>query len=83
MDTITAIHERRAVKYYDPNHKMEETEIKKLLELAMLSPTSFNMQNWRFVVITDSEKRQAIRDAAWNQAQVTDASILIVLCGSD
>ena len=80
MDTITAIHERRAFKHYDQVHKMSEAEIKKLLELALLSPTSFNMQNWRFVVITDPEKRQAIRDAAWGQAQVTDASILIVLC---
>ena len=80
METITAIHERRAIKNYDSNHTMEEAEIKKLLELALLSPTSFNMQNWRFVVITDSEKRQKIRAAAWDQAQVTDASILIVLC---
>ena len=80
MDTITAITERRAVKHYDPDHTMDEAEIKKLLELALLSPTSFNMQNWRFVVITDTEKRQEIRDAAWDQAQVTDASILIVLC---
>ncbi len=80
MDTITAINERRAIKNYDPDHKMDEAEIKKLLELALLSPTSFNMQNWRFVVITDPEKRQAIRAAAWDQAQVTDASILIVLC---
>jgi nitroreductase len=82
METLTAIQERRSVKHYDPNHKMEETEIKKLLEHALLSPTSFNMQNWRFVVITDPEKRQAIRDAAWGQAQVTDASILIVLCAN-
>ncbi|MGK0176807.1 MAG: nitroreductase [Lentimonas sp.] len=80
MDTITAIHERRSLKHYDPDHKMDEAEIKKLLELALLSPTSFNMQNWRFVVVTDQKKRQAIQDAAWNQAQVTEASILIILC---
>ena len=80
METTTAIHERRAIKHYDPDHKMDEAEIKKLLELALLSPTSFNMQNWRFVVITDPKKRQEIRHAAWDQAQVTDASILIVLC---
>ena len=80
MDTTTAINERRAVKHYDPNHRIEEAEIKKLLGLALLSPTSFNMQNWRFVVVTDPEKRQAIRAAAWDQAQVTDASILVILC---
>ena len=32
---------------------MTEVEIQALLELALLSPTSFNMQNWRFVVVTD------------------------------
>lgn len=80
MDTTTAIHQRRSVKHYDPNHKMSEVEIQELLELALLSPTSFNMQNWRFVVVTDAEKRAAIQAAAWNQAQVTEASITILLC---
>jgi len=82
MDTITAINKRRSVKHYDPNHTITESEIRKLLELALLSPTSFNMQNWRFVVITDPEKRQAIRAASWDQAQVTEASLLIILCAN-
>ena len=80
MDTITAIKERRSVKHYDNAHEMSEAEINALLELALLSPTSFNMQNWRFVVVTDPEKRAAIQAAAWNQAQVTEASITILLC---
>ena len=80
METITAIKERRSVKHYDPAHEMSEAEINTLLELALLSPTSFNMQNWRFVVVLDPEKRAAIQAAAWNQAQVTDASITILLC---
>lgn len=82
MNTFDAIYERRAVKHYNPDHKMGEAEIRKLLGLALLSPTSFNMQNWRFVIVTDTKKRQEIRDAAWNQAQVTDASILIVICAN-
>jgi nitroreductase len=80
METITAIKERRSVKHYDPAHEMSEAEINALLELALLSPTSFNMQNWRFVVVTDPKKRAAIQAAAWNQAQVTEASITILLC---
>lgn len=80
METITAIKERRSVKHYDPAHKMSEAEINALLELALLSPTSFNMQHWRFVVVTDTEKLAAIQAAAWNQAQVTEASITILLC---
>ena len=80
MDTITAIRERRSVKHYDPNHEMSDAEINGLLELALLSPTSFNMQNWRFVVVADQAKKDAICEAAWNQAQVKEASITVVLC---
>ena len=80
METITAIKERRSVKHYDPAHEMSEAQINALLELALLSPTSFNMQHWRFVVVTDTEKLAAIQAAAWNQAQVTEASITILLC---
>lgn len=82
MDTTIAIHQRRSIKNFDPNHKMGEVEIQELLELALLSPTSFNMQNWRFVVVSDQAKMDAIRAAAWNQAQVSEASILIVLCAN-
>ncbi|MEN8661504.1 MAG: nitroreductase family protein [Lentimonas sp.] len=80
MDTTTAIHQRRSVKHYDSNHEMTEVEIQELLELALLSPTSFNMQNWRFVVVTDQTKKEAIRAAAWNQAHVSESSITILLC---
>lgn len=80
MDTFDAIKERRSVKHYDPNHKLTDDEINQLMSLAVLSPTSFNMQNWRFVVVKDSEVKKQIRAAAWDQAQVTDSSLLIVIC---
>jgi len=51
------------------------------LSLALLSPTSFNIQNWRFVRVCDPDLRVQLRKVAWNQAQVTDASLLLVLCG--
>ena len=82
MNTIEAIRARRAIKYYDPNHKMSADEERQLLELAMLSPTAFNIQNWRFVVVRDMESRKKIRAVAWDQAQVTDASLLVVLCAN-
>lgn len=82
MDTIEAIKARRAIKHYDPEHKLTEAEEKQLLELAMLSPTAFNIQNWRFVIVRDMETRKRIRAAAWDQAQVTEASLLVVLCGN-
>lgn len=80
MDTLTAIQERRAVKHYDPEHRLSDSEIQTLMEHTILSPTSFNIQNWRIVLVDDPELRAKIRAAAWNQAQVTEASLLILLC---
>ncbi|MCP4698541.1 MAG: nitroreductase family protein [Gammaproteobacteria bacterium] len=80
MDTLAAIESRRAIKHYDPNHRMTEDEINRLMGLAMLSPTAFNIQNWRFVLVRDPELRKKIRAVAWDQAQITDASLLAILC---
>lgn len=79
MDTFDAIYGRRAVKHYDPTHEFSDEELKQLMEAAIQSPTSFNIQNWRFVLVRDPELRREIRAAANDQAQVTDASLLIVL----
>jgi nitroreductase len=79
MNVTQAITERRSVKAFDPQHRMSEQEINQLMSLAMLSPTAFNIQNWRFVLVTDPVLRQQIRAASWNQAQVEEATLLIVL----
>ena len=79
MNVIEAIQTRRSIKHYDINHKMTEAEIESLLSLALLSPTAFNIQHWRFVVVTDPVLRHQIRAVSWNQAQVEEASLLIIL----
>jgi nitroreductase len=79
MTVTQAITSRRSIKAYDPHHRMSEKEIAKLMSLAMLSPTAFNIQNWRFVLVTDPVLRQQIRTVSWNQAQVEEASLLIVI----
>ncbi len=80
MNTVDAIRSRRAVKHFDASHRMTEEEVNKFLSLAVLSPTAFNIQNWRYVVVTDQELRAQIREVSWGQAQVTDASLFIVIC---
>ncbi|MEM1366479.1 MAG: nitroreductase family protein [Cyanobacteria bacterium P01_H01_bin.15] len=79
MNTIEAIYKRRAVKQYDPNHKISPEEEQKLFEATIQAPTSFNIQHWRFVVLRDPELRQKIRtDFGNDQAQMTDASLLVL-----
>ena len=82
MKTLEAIQNRRAVKHFDPEYQMSEESIKELLKLALLSPTAFNIQHWRFLLVCDPQLRQEIRAAAWNQAQVTESSLLIILCAN-
>ena len=80
METYEAIYQRRAVKHFDPEHRLTPDEEQKLLEAAIQSPTSFNIQHWRFVIIRDRELRQQIRSKFGNnQAQMTDASLLILM----
>ena len=80
MDTLEAIKTRRSIKSFDKNHKMTKDEITKLLELAVLSPTSYNIQNWRFVIITEQTIKDKLSELSHGQLQVSKASLVIVLC---
>jgi nitroreductase len=79
MNTFDAIRERRAVKQFDPVHQLTQQETEQLLDLAMQAPSSFNIQHWRLVNVTDKALRVKLREAAHNQAQVTDGSLLFVV----
>jgi len=80
MDTFEAIKTRRSVKSFDKNYKMKKDEIHQLLELAILSPTSYNIQNWRFVTVTDQTIKNKLSELSHGQQQVSDASLVIILC---
>ena len=80
MKVSEAIYARRSVKHYDTEHQISEDEIKQLFEAALQAPTSFNIQNWRFVAVTDAEPRANLRAASWDQAQVSEASVTVVIC---
>lgn len=81
METFEAIAARRSVKKFDPAHVMSEDEITRLMEAVVLSPTSYNIQNWRFVLITDPEVKQQMRAKGYGQAQFSDCSVIVIICG--
>ena len=80
MNVSLAIEQRRSIKSFDPDHRLSDAEVERLMSLAMLSPTAFNIQNWRFVLVRDPGLRREIRKVSKDQAQITDASLLVVLC---
>ena len=79
MHTFDAIRQRRAVKVYDPTHIISREEEDQLIDLAMQTPSSFNIQHWRIVRVTDPALRKQIRALGNDQSQMTDASLLYVI----
>lgn len=79
MDTFEAINTRRSIRHYDPTHRFTQAEFDKFIDLAMQTPSSFNIQHWRLVNVTDPALRAEIQAAAWNQTQVSEASLLFVI----
>ncbi|CDZ94901.1 MULTISPECIES: nitroreductase family protein [Pseudomonadaceae] len=80
MHIEEAIQSRRAVKVYDSSFKLSQEEKDELLRTALLAPSAFNLQHVRMVEVADPALRAQIREVGWNQAQMTDASMLVVFC---
>ena len=79
MELFDAIYQRRAIKAFDPEHVISADDEKKLFEAAIQAPTSFNIQHWRFVVVRDKALRAEMRKLGNDQAQITDASLLVIM----
>ncbi|GLR25675.1 nitroreductase family protein [Limnobacter litoralis] len=79
MDLFDAIYQRRAIKGFDSEFVIPAADETKMLEAAIQAPTSFNIQHWRFVVVRDKALRQEMRKLGNDQAQITDASLLVIM----
>lgn len=80
MSTIVeALNRRYATKAYDSTKKVSDADLHTILEAMRLSPSSYGLQPWKFIVVTNSELREKLKAASYGQPQVTDASHLIVL----
>jgi len=78
-DLTAALQWRYATKAFDANKKIDTPAFDALLESLRLSPSSFGLQPWKFIVVENTALREQLRAQSWNQPQVTDASHLVVL----
>lgn len=74
---------RYATKKFDAERKIPAETWAALEEALVLSPSSFGLQPWRFIVVKTPETRKALQEASWNQTQVVDASHLVVLASKN
>ena len=79
QDILDAFKRRVATRYYDGNRKISDEDMKFILELGRLSPSSIGSEPWRFVVVQNPALREAIKPVGWGVAnQLDDCSHLVV-----
>lgn len=76
---INALTWRRALKTFDTTKKVSDEDLKTILESANLSPSSYGLEPWKFIVVDNPEIRSKLRAVGYDQAKITDASHLIVV----
>ncbi|MBN8290681.1 NAD(P)H-dependent oxidoreductase [Rhodobacter sp. NTK016B] len=80
---IEKLHWRYATKKMDPNRAVPDEALERILEAARLAPTSSGLQPFEIIVVTNPEIRAQLRAAAFDQAQITDGSHLLVFAAWD
>ncbi|BCB96998.1 nitroreductase [Dissulfurispira thermophila] len=79
MDVIQAIKERRSINFFEIGKDISDDKLKELFEIANLSPSSFNLQPWKVVVVRDPERKRVLRQCAFNQPKVEEASVVLIV----
>lgn len=70
---------RHACKVFDESKKISDEDIMFILDMGRKSPSSFGMEAWKFLVITNEELKAKLRPACWDQVQITSCSHLVVI----
>lgn len=82
METeLQSLLNRSAVKVYDPTYKIEKSELEEILTFANRAPSAWNLQHWHFLAITSDEAKEKLLPIAYNQKQITESSVTIVVLG--
>ncbi|WP_072680283.1 NAD(P)H-dependent oxidoreductase [Arcobacter sp. LA11] len=69
---------RHACKIFDDTKKISEEDMTFILEAGRKSPSSFGMEPWKFLVITNDELKEKLKPVCWDQPQITTCSHLVI-----
>ena len=78
-ELLSALRFRYATKSFDPARKIPSGTWEAFEQSLVLTPSSFGLQPWKFLIVENPETREKLKAASWGQGQVTDASHLVVL----
>jgi nitroreductase len=78
---IECILSRSAAKYYDAAASLSDDQIRELVQIGTTAPTSFHLQNWRFIAVRSPEAKARLLPIAWKQPAITEAAVTFIVCG--
>lgn len=78
---IQSIQTRRTTQLFDATRPIDDSQIEALVSVATTAPTSFNLQNWRFIAVRTQPEKERLRALAWDQVKVTEAAVTFIVCG--
>jgi nitroreductase len=78
---IDCILSRSSTKYYDPAATLSDEQISELVRIGTSAPTSFHLQNWRFIAVRTPEAKARLSPIAWSQPAITEAAVTFIVCG--
>jgi len=78
---IECILSRSSAKYFDTTAALSDDQIRELVRIGTSAPTSFHLQNWRFIAVRSAEAKARLLPLAWNQPAITEAAVTFIICG--
>ncbi len=79
MEFTKLVETRRAINFFDPAKPVSEDELRRVVELAALAPSSFNLQPWNLIAVRSPEAKARLRKRAWDQPKVTEAPVVLIV----
>lgn len=77
-----AVESRTSTVLYDTGFTVPDATLEELVRLATLSPSAYNFQNWKFIVVRSAQGKHKLQAAAYGQRQIAEASATFVACGT-
>ncbi len=79
MDFKDVVDKRRAVNFFDPEKTVSDELLREMVEMAAKAPSSFNLQPWSIMIISDPEEKMRLRKLAWDQPKVSEAPVVFIV----
>lgn len=78
MQVREALRTRRAINFFDKNKAVGRDTIREMIELALQTPSSFNLQPWQLMILTDQAEKDKLRALAMDQPKVSEAPAMLI-----